>query len=94
MKRVTTHEEQIVSLKRIEGQIRGIQKMISQKRYCIDIVTQLHSVVGAILRVEDNIFRRHLEGCVTQALEGKSEVEKGIKINEIMDLLKKFRGNL
>ena len=94
MKQSTTHEEQTVFLKRIEGQIRGIQKMISQKRYCIDIMTQLHSVVGAILRVEDNIFRKHLEGCVTQALEGKSEVEKGIKINEIMDLLKKFRGNL
>lgn len=91
MKKVSTHEEQLVFLKRIEGQIRGIQKMIKEKRYCVDILTQLHSIVGAILRVEDKIFRRHLEGCVTQALRGKSELEKQKKINEIMGLLKKFR---
>jgi len=91
MKQSTTHEEQMVFLKRIEGQIRGIQKMISQKRYCIDIVTQLHSVVGAILRVEDNIFRKHLEGCVTQALKGSSETEKAKKVNEIVDLVSKLK---
>lgn len=88
---MTTHEEQIVFLKRIEGQIRGIQKMIEQKRYCIDILTQLHSVVGAILRVEDNIFRKHLEGCVTQALKGSSETEKAKKVNEIVDLVSKLK---
>ena len=47
----TTHLDEIVPLKRIEGQIRGIQKMIDEKRYCIDILTQLSSVVGAIKRV-------------------------------------------
>ena len=45
---VTTHEQEIVRLKRIEGQIRGIQKMIEEKRYCIDILTQISSIVGAI----------------------------------------------
>jgi len=93
MKQLTTHEEQIGFLKKIEGQIRGIQKMISQKRYCVDILTQLHAIKGAIFRVEDNIFRKHLEGCVTQALKGKSQTEKEKKINEIVDLISKLKGH-
>jgi DNA-binding FrmR family transcriptional regulator len=91
MAQLTTHQEQLVFLKRIEGQIRGVQKMIEDKRYCVDILTQLHSIIGAILRVEGKIFRKHLEGCVTHALKGKSEREKQIKIDEIIDLIAKFR---
>jgi DNA-binding FrmR family transcriptional regulator len=94
MEQATTHEEQLVFLKKIEGQIRGVQKMIAQKRYCIDILIQLHSIVGAILRVEDNVLRKHLKGCVVQALKGRSELEKNKKIEEVMYLLKKFRRNL
>lgn len=91
MNQMTAHPEQIVSLKRIEGQVRGIQRMIEGKRYCVDILTQLHSIVGAILSVEDKILRRHLEGCVAHALRGRSDIEKDKKMNEIMGLLKKFR---
>ena len=41
---ITTHEEQPVFMKKIEGQIRGVQKMIEEKRYCVDILTRLHSI--------------------------------------------------
>ena len=91
MKQPTTHEEQIEFLKKIKGQIAGIQRMIEEKRYCVDIITQLHSVVGAILRIEEKIFRKHIEGCVIGALKGKSEVEKQKKINELLQLIAKFR---
>ncbi|MBU3911604.1 MAG: metal-sensitive transcriptional regulator [Candidatus Omnitrophica bacterium] len=87
----TTHEEQIISLKRIEGQIRGIQRMIEEKRYCVDILTQLHSIVGAILSVEDKILRRHLEGCVAQTMKGKSDKEKYKKIDEVIELIQRSR---
>ncbi|MBI4698647.1 MAG: metal-sensitive transcriptional regulator [Nitrospirae bacterium] len=90
-KQITTHEKQLVFLRKIEGQIRGVQKMIDDNRYCVDILTQLHSVVGAILRVENEILRGHLEGCVAHALDGKSEHEKHNKIREIIDLISKFR---
>jgi DNA-binding FrmR family transcriptional regulator len=86
-----SHEDQLVALKRIEGQIQGVQKMIKERRYCVDILTQLHAIVGAILRVENKILRRHLEGCVTHALKGKSEAEKQEKIDEVIDLIMKFR---
>jgi DNA-binding FrmR family transcriptional regulator len=73
----TTHQDEIVPLKRIEGQIRGIQKMIDEKRYCIDILTQLSSVVGAIKRVEENIL-------------GNRD-DKEAKINEVIEVLQNFR---
>jgi DNA-binding FrmR family transcriptional regulator len=91
IKQITTHEGQLIPLRRIEGQIRGVQKMIENKRYCVDILTQLHSIVGAILKVEEKILRKHLEGCVTHALRGKSEIEKQKKLDEIIDLITKFR---
>jgi DNA-binding FrmR family transcriptional regulator len=91
MDKPTTHQEQLQFLKKIEGQVRGLQKMIEDKRYCIDIITQLHSVIGALYRVEGEIFKKHLDGCVAQALKGKSEIEKQKKINELIELMSKFR---
>ena len=88
---MTTHEEEIVRLKRIEGQIRGIQKMIEEKRYCIDILTQLSSIVGAIKGVEENILERHLKGCVRQSFAKGNKEDKAKKIDEIVEVLKKFR---
>ncbi len=90
-KQMTTHEEQIAFLKRIEGQIRGIQHMIEEKRYCIDIITQIRSIIGALHRVENEIFKKHLGGCVVTALKGKSEAEKLKKINEVVEIISKFR---
>jgi len=92
MKEQTTiHLDEIVPLKRIEGQIRGIQKMIEEKRYCIDILTQLSSVVGAIMRVKENILNRHLEGCVRGSFLKGSRDDKEAKINEVIEVLQKFR---
>lgn len=91
MKQATIHTEQLEFLRKIEGQIRGIQKMIQEKRYCVDIITQLHSITGALYRVENEIFRKHIEGCVVKSLQGKSELEKQHKINEIIELIARFR---
>lgn len=91
MKQITTHQEQLQFLKKIEGQIRGIQKMIEEKRYCVDIITQIHSVIGALYRVENEVFKKHIDGCVVHALKGKSETEKQKKINEVVELISRFR---
>ncbi|MFB0565749.1 MAG: metal-sensitive transcriptional regulator [Candidatus Aminicenantaceae bacterium] len=87
----TTHLDEVVPLKRIEGQIRGIQKMIEEKRYCIDILTQLSSVIGAIKRVEEDILHRHLRGCVRDSFLRSNNEDKERKINEVIDVLQKFR---
>jgi DNA-binding FrmR family transcriptional regulator len=88
---VTTHEEELVRLKKIEGQIRGVQKMIEEKRYCIDILTQLTSIVGAIKSVEENILERHLKGCVQHSFDSGSEMDRAEKVGEVIDVLRKFR---
>ncbi len=88
---MTTHEAELVRLRRIEGQIRGVQKMIEEKRYCVDILTQLTSIVGAIKSVEENILERHLKGCVHQSFTKGSKDDKVKKIDEVVDVLKKFR---
>ena len=91
MNKKTTHSEQLIFLKKIEGQVRGVQKMIEEGRDCVDVVTQVHSVIGALYRVEDQIFKKHLDNCVANALKGSSEKEKQKKINEIMELIARFR---
>lgn len=91
MEQYTVHNEQLQFLKKIEGQVRGIQRMIEEKRYCVDIITQLHSVIGALYRVESQVFKKHLDGCVVSALKGRSESEKQKKINEVMELVSRFR---
>ena len=88
---MTTHDEELVRLRRIEGQIRGIQKMIEEKRYCIDILTQISSIVGALKSVEENILKRHLKGCVRESFAKGNKEEKTKKIDEVIEVLRKFR---
>ena len=92
MKKIkTTHGEQVVRLKRIEGQVRGIQKMIEEGIYCVDILTQLHAVIGAMKQVETNVFKKHLQGCVAGAIEERSEKETRKKVDEVLALLARFK---
>ncbi|MEI6438447.1 MAG: metal-sensitive transcriptional regulator [Candidatus Omnitrophota bacterium] len=86
-----SHREQVVFLKKIEGQIRGVQKMIEEERYCVDILTQIQSISGAIKRVENEIFRNHLEHCVAGAIKGKSELESQKKVDEVLALIGRFK---
>jgi DNA-binding FrmR family transcriptional regulator len=90
-KQLTNHEGELIRLKRIEGQIRGIQKMIEDKRYCIDILVQLSSIQGAIKRVEENILEGHLKGCVLTSFSKGTKADKSKKISEVIDVLGKFR---
>jgi DNA-binding FrmR family transcriptional regulator len=65
--------------------------MIEEKRYCVDILTQVRSIIGALHRVEGEVFRKHLDGCVVKALKGASQAEKQKKLDEVIDLLDRFR---
>ncbi|MCP2518830.1 metal-sensitive transcriptional regulator [Candidatus Aminicenantes bacterium AC-335-A11] len=87
----TTHFEELPRLKKIEGQIRGIQRMIEEERYCIDILIQLSAVRGAIQKVEENILEKHLKGCVYESFLGRDQEDKDKKIEEIIGILRKFR---
>jgi len=87
---MSKHESQLLRLRKIEGQIRGIQKMIIQDRYCMDILTQIKSVKHAIEKVETNILKKHIETCVTKAFLSDSEDGKKEKIEELIHLISKY----
>ncbi|GAB4337640.1 MAG: metal-sensitive transcriptional regulator [Candidatus Abyssubacteria bacterium] len=91
MATITTHTEQMTRLKRIEGQIRGIQRMIEEERYCIDILTQLQATEAAIKHVQANILKKHLQECVATAMRTGSEREQDEKLDEIIGLLLRFK---
>ncbi len=83
----------VTRLKKIEGQIRGINKMVESERYCIDILSQTRAVVAAIRKVEDFILFQHLNTCVADSMRSDNKEDKDKKIDEIMDLLSRYRKN-
>jgi len=85
------HGDNLVALRRIEGQVRGVQRMIEDRKYCIDILNQIGAVKGALSRVEEKILEKHFRNCVTETIIGSSEVEKQQKLEEILKLIKQTR---
>jgi DNA-binding FrmR family transcriptional regulator len=74
-------------LGRIEGQVRGIVRMVEEDRYCIDIVTQISAVRAALRRAEEEILRDHVGHCVAHAIASGNKSEQRKKVAEIMDVL-------
>ena len=85
------HADELMRLRRIEGQVRGVQKMIDEGRYCVDILRTLNAAVGGIKKVEDQILKRHLEGCVSAAVHSGSKKDRSGKFSEIVELVSSFR---
>ncbi len=83
--------EVLQRLKKIAGQIGGIQKMVSENRYCIDILTQTRASVAALHKVEDLIMYQHLHTCVSDSMKSDDLQDKNQKITEIMEIFSKFR---
>ena len=74
-------------LKRIEGQVRGLARMVEEDRYCIDIVTQISAVRAALRRTEEEVLRDHVAHCVEGAIASGSAAEQRRKIAELMDVV-------
>jgi len=74
-------------LNRIEGQVRGLARMVEEDRYCIDILTQTAAVRAALRRVEDEILKDHIAHCVEHALVKGSADEQRKKIAELLEVL-------
>ena len=78
-------------LNRIEGQVRGLLRMVEDERYCIDIVTQLAAVRAALARVEEEILRDHVAHCVEGAIRSGNAADQRRKVTELMDVLARAR---
>ena len=71
-------------LKRIEGQVRGLARMLNEERYCIDIVTQIAAARAALRRLEEEILRDHVAHCVQDAMKSGDKADQRKKIAELM----------
>lgn len=71
---------------RIEGQVRGIARMVDEDRYCIDVVTQIAAVQAALRRVEEEILRDHVATCVEHAVASGNKDEQRKKIAELIEV--------
>ena len=74
-------------LSRIEGQVRGLARMVEDDRYCIDLVTQISAVRAALRKVEEEVLRDHVGHCVEGAIASGNKAEQRRKITELMDVL-------
>ena len=74
-------------LGRIEGQVRGLARMVEDERYCIDIVTQIGAVRAALRRVEEEILRDHVAHCVEHAISSGDKADQRRKVAELMDVM-------
>jgi len=92
MNSICEHEKKnlIIRLRRLEGQIRGLQRMVEEDKYCVDILTQIVAAKGALQKVGLKILDDHLHGCVQRAIKGKNKEKNEEIINELMTLLAKF----
>nr|UWI49312.1 metal-sensitive transcriptional regulator [Clostridioides difficile] len=83
-------EALIKRLKRIEGQVKGIQKMVEEERYCVDILVQISAIRSAINRVGTIILENHIKGCVTESIKHDDSEKTEEMIKELMDTINKF----
>jgi DNA-binding FrmR family transcriptional regulator len=74
-------------LHRIEGQVRGLARMVEDERYCIDIVTQLSAVRAALRRAEEEILADHAAHCVEHAIASGDKAEQRRKVAELIDVI-------
>ena len=79
-----SHKRELDALARIEGQVRGIQRMVVEGRYCMDILTQTRAIHAALRRVERHILQAHLQTCVRDSFHHGSEEDREQKIIEIL----------
>lgn len=86
----TTHTENLVHLSRIEGQVKGVKRMIGDGEYCIDIVNQIQAARSALQSISKKILEKHLKHCVANALEQRDEADIDQKLEEIMAVIKRM----
>ena len=87
MPKFPKHHDLLPRLKRIEGQVRGITRMVEERRYCIDIIQQLTAARKALDQVSLTIMKGHIHTCVSDSIQRRDGAQK---INELMDTINRF----
>src|SRR5262245_10032674 len=77
-------------LRRIEGQVQGIQRMVEDDKYCVDILLQLAAVQGAVEQAQKLLLSQHIESCVADAIRSGNSRERQKKVGELLDVFSRF----
>jgi DNA-binding FrmR family transcriptional regulator len=77
-------------LKRVEGQVRGILKMVEEDRYCVDVLTQINAVRAALHKVEEEVLKDHVSHCVANAFASGDAADQRHKLEELVDVLSRM----
>jgi DNA-binding FrmR family transcriptional regulator len=86
-----TKKSCLARLSRIEGQVRGLAKMVEDDRYCIDVVTQVQAIVAALRKVEGEILNDHIAHCVEHAIKSGDKKAQREKVQELVQTLARAR---
>lgn len=87
-----TKQQALGRLRRIAGQIQGVQRMVEEEKYCVDILLQISAVQGALEQVSKILMTRHIESCVQDSLRAGSERERSQKIDELVRVFTRHSG--
>jgi CsoR family transcriptional regulator, copper-sensing transcriptional repressor len=87
--KVAAHDETLNRISRIAGQVQGVRRMVEDRKYCIDIITQIQAVRSALRAVELRILKKHMSHCVSAAFASGSQKAAGEKMEELLRVMKK-----
>jgi len=87
-----TKQQALGRLRRIVGQIQGVQRMVEEEKYCVDILLQISAVQGALEQVSKILMTRHIQTCVQDSLRAGSERERSKKIDELVRVFTRHSG--
>jgi CsoR family transcriptional regulator, copper-sensing transcriptional repressor len=86
----TNNPKLLTRLKRIEGQVRGVARMIEEDRYCIDVLNQIQAIKAALRRVEEEVLKEHAAYCVANAIKSGNVKDQSRKFTELVELLGRY----
>jgi CsoR family transcriptional regulator, copper-sensing transcriptional repressor len=88
---MSKHDQKLAArLSRIEGQVRGVARMVAEDRYCIDILTQIQAVKAALRRVEEEVLKGHAAHCVAHAIDSGDAKDQKKKFDELVELFARY----
>lgn len=85
-----SHEEQLTRLARAEGQLRGVRRMIEERRYCVDIIGQIKAVTAALRQVQMGVLEKHVHHCVRESMDAEDSALLEKRVAELVDVLGRF----
>jgi DNA-binding FrmR family transcriptional regulator len=88
---VTTADPKLLTrLARIEGQVRGVSKMVEEERYCIDVLNQIQAIKAALTKVETEVLKGHAAHCVAHAIKSGNARDQREKFDELVELFSRY----